>query len=40
MAANQVGEHFGFGYPRNDDEKVSAHLKHVRSLPKDAREMY
>ena len=38
--ANQVGEHFGFHYPRNDDEKVSAHLKHVRLLPKDAREMY
>lgn len=40
MTANQVGEHFGFDYPRNDDEKVSAHLKHVRSLPRDAREMY
>ena len=40
LTANQVGEHFGFDYPRNDDEKVSAHLKHVRSLPKDAREMY
>ena len=40
MTANQVGEHFGFDYPRNDDEKVSAHLKHLRSLPKDAREMY
>jgi aminoglycoside 6-adenylyltransferase len=38
--ANQVGEHFGFHYPRNDDEKVSAHLKHVRLLPKDAKEMY
>ena len=34
VTANQVGEHFGFDYPRNDDEKVSAHLKHVRSLPK------
>ena len=40
MTANLVGEHFGFDYPRNDDEKVSAHLKHLRSLPKDAREMY
>ena len=40
MTANQVGEHFGFDYPRNDEEKVSAHLKHVRSLPRDAREMY
>ncbi len=40
LAANQVAEHFGFDYPRSDDEKVSAHLKHVRSLPKDAKEMY
>jgi aminoglycoside 6-adenylyltransferase len=38
--ANAVAEHFGFDYPRRDDEKVSAHLKHVRSLPKDATEMY
>ncbi len=40
MTANRVAEHFGFDYPRRDDEKVSAHLKHVRSLPKDAKEMY
>jgi len=40
MTAKQVGEHFGFDYPRSDDEKVSAHLQHVRSLPKDAKEMY
>lgn len=40
MTANQVGEHFGFDYPSNDDEQVSAHLKQVRSLPKDAKEMY
>jgi aminoglycoside 6-adenylyltransferase len=40
MAANQVAEHFGFDYPHSDDEKVSAHLKHVRSLPKNAQEMY
>jgi aminoglycoside 6-adenylyltransferase len=40
ITANQVGEHFGFDYPRDDDQKVSAHLEHVRSLPKDAREMY
>jgi len=40
MTAKQVGEHFGFEYPRNDDEKVSAHLNHVESLPKDAKEMY
>ena len=40
VAANQVAEHFGFDYPRDDDEKVSAHLKHVRSLPRDAKEIY
>jgi aminoglycoside 6-adenylyltransferase len=40
VAANRVACHFGFDYPRGDDEKVSAHLKHVRSLPKDAKEMY
>lgn len=40
VAANQVADHFGFDYPRGDDEKVSAHLKHVRSLPKDAMEIY
>ena len=39
-AANPVAQHFGFDYPRGDDERVSAHLRHVRSLPKDAKEMY
>jgi len=40
MAAIHVAEHFGFDYPHGDDEKVSAHLKHVRLLPKNAKEMY
>ena len=40
LTANQVAGHFSFDYPHSDDEKVSAHLKHVRSLPKDAKEMY
>lgn len=40
MSAKRVAGHFGFDYPRGDDEKVSAHLRHVRSLPKDAQEMY
>lgn len=35
-----VGEHFGYRYPYGDDERVMAHLKHVRSLPKNAGEMY
>jgi aminoglycoside 6-adenylyltransferase len=38
--ALRVAEHSGFDYPRSDDQKVSAHLKHVRSLPKTATEMY
>jgi aminoglycoside 6-adenylyltransferase len=39
-AAVRVAEHSGFQYPVTDDEKVSAHLQHVRTLPKDAREIY
>ena len=35
-----VSQHFGFDYPHEDDQKVSAHLEHVRTLPKDAQEMY
>jgi aminoglycoside 6-adenylyltransferase len=40
VVARQVADHFGFDYPQGDDEKVSAHLRHVRSLPRDAAEMY
>jgi len=35
-----VGEHFGFAYPYGEDERVRAHLRHVRSLPREAEEMY
>ena len=35
-----VAEHFGFTYPIDVDQRVSAHLRHVRALPRDAREMY
>ncbi len=35
-----VADHFGFDYLYGDDQRVSAHLKHVRSLPKNALEMY
>ena len=38
--AIQVAEHFGFGYLHEDDERVSAHLEHVRCLPRDAREIH
>lgn len=40
IVSNEVAKHFGFNYPRSDDERVSAHLKHVRSLPQNAREIY
>ena len=38
--ALHVARHFGFEYPYSDDERVSAHLRHVKSLPRDAREIY
>lgn len=40
IIAIAVAEHCGFEYPFGDDKRVSAHLKHVRLLPKDAKEMY
>jgi aminoglycoside 6-adenylyltransferase len=40
LIASQVAEHFGFDYPHGDDDKVSAHLRHVRSLPRNSTEMY
>jgi aminoglycoside 6-adenylyltransferase len=35
-----VAGDFGYEYPHGEDERVSAHLRHVRALPKDAVEMY
>jgi aminoglycoside 6-adenylyltransferase len=35
-----VAEHFGFEYPFGDDQRVSAYLRHVHHLPRDAKEMY
>ncbi len=35
-----VAEQFGFTYPEGDDRRVSAHMRHVRYLPRDAKEMY
>jgi aminoglycoside 6-adenylyltransferase len=35
-----VAQHFGFAYPQGDDDRVCAHLGHVRHLPGDAKEMY
>jgi aminoglycoside 6-adenylyltransferase len=40
MTATTVATDMGFDYPYADDEKVSAHLRHVRSLPKNATEIY
>lgn len=35
-----VAEHFGYDYPHAEDKKVSAHLQHMRSLPRDADSIY
>jgi aminoglycoside 6-adenylyltransferase len=35
-----VAQHFGYSYPYGDDQRVSAHLHHIRCLPRDAAEMY
>ena len=40
MVAIPVAQNFGFTYPQQDDERVSAHLQHVHTLPQDAQEMY
>jgi aminoglycoside 6-adenylyltransferase len=39
ITAIRIAEHFGFDYPHEDDEKVSAHLQRVRHLPRDAKEL-
>lgn len=35
-----IAGHFGFEYPFEDDRRVSAYLRHIRSLPRDAKEIY
>lgn len=40
LVSRNVANHFGFEYPQADDQNVSAHIEHVRKLPKDATEMY
>jgi aminoglycoside 6-adenylyltransferase len=40
VTAIEVAEYFHFTYPHNDDEKVGAHLHHVRALPRNATNMY
>lgn len=38
--ALRVAERFQFDYPYSDDAKVSAHLKHIKSLSRNATEIY
>lgn len=40
LTALQVAQACAFEYPMQDDERVSAHLRHVQALPRDARQMY
>ena len=40
LAAVEVAEHFDYDYPHGDDQRVSAHLRRVHFLPRDAQEMY
>ena len=35
-----VAAHFGFTYPEREDERVSAFIRHIRTLPKDAATIY
>jgi aminoglycoside 6-adenylyltransferase len=39
IIAFHVGEHFNFDYPASDDERVSAYLRHIKSLPKDTQKI-
>ncbi|MEB9894081.1 aminoglycoside 6-adenylyltransferase [Bacillus cereus] len=38
--AVQVADDFGYKYPADESEKVTAYLRHVRLLPDDAAEIY
>jgi aminoglycoside 6-adenylyltransferase len=40
LAARRVAGHFGFRYNETEDRNMSAHLRRVRALPRDAQEMY
>jgi aminoglycoside 6-adenylyltransferase len=39
-AGTAVAAHIACEYPHEDDRRVTAHLRHVRALPRDAAEMY
>jgi aminoglycoside 6-adenylyltransferase len=40
QVAVPIAERYGFSYPHDDAQRVSAHLRHVRTLPKAATAMY
>ena len=40
MTAKGIAEHFGFVYPQGDDDRVSAYLQRVRTLPRSANLLY
>jgi aminoglycoside 6-adenylyltransferase len=40
QTAQDVANHFGFHYPKQDDKNVTDFLHHVRKLPRDARTIY
>ncbi len=39
-AALEVAKHFTLEYPIQDDTRVTKHLEHIQTLPRDARTMY
>lgn len=40
MTGQRVAGHFSFDYPHDDEQRVRAHLLHVRALPREAKEIY
>jgi aminoglycoside 6-adenylyltransferase len=39
-AACRVAGHFGYHYPKEEAERVTEFIKHIRQLPKDAKNIY
>jgi aminoglycoside 6-adenylyltransferase len=40
LTALHVAEHFNLDYPLGEDKRVSAHLQHVRILPRNSKQIY
>ena len=40
QSALPIAAQYAFDYPDEDDQRVSAHLRHVHALPGDAKEIY